>query len=84
MTDEAMLAYIRETGTTVYHPCGTCRMGADETAVVDPQLRLRGLDGLRIVDASVMPLVPTSNIQPAVMMVAERATDFIRDRALAA
>jgi choline dehydrogenase len=84
MTDDAMLAYIRETGTTVYHPCGTCRMGADETAVVDPQLRLRGLDGLRIVDASVMPLVPTSNIQPAVMMVAERATDFIRDRALAA
>ena len=76
--DEAMLAYIRETGTTVYHPCGTCRMGSDEAAVVDPQLRLRGLAGLRVADASVMPLVPTSNIQPAVMMIAERAADMIR------
>ena len=76
--DAAMLAYIRATGTTVYHPCGTCRMGADDAAVVDPQLRLRGLAGLRIADASVMPLVPTSNIQPAVMMIAERAADLVR------
>ncbi|MBV8914124.1 MAG: GMC family oxidoreductase N-terminal domain-containing protein [Acetobacteraceae bacterium] len=83
-TDEAMLAYIRETATTVYHPCGTCRMGSDEGAVVDPQLQVRGIAGLRIADASVMPLVPTSNIQPAVMMVAERAGDFILERALAA
>jgi choline dehydrogenase len=78
-----MLAYIRESGTTVYHPCGTCRMGGDD-AVVDPSLRLRGLGGLRIADASVMPLVPTSNIQPAVMMIAERAADFIQERATAA
>ena len=77
-SDEELLAYIRQTGTTVYHPCGTCRMGMDETAVIDPQLRLRGLAGLRIADASVMPLVPSSNIQPAVMMVAERAADFLR------
>ena len=77
-SDEDMLDYIRQFGTTVYHPCGTCRMGGDEAAVVDPELRLRGLDGLRIADASVMPLVPSSNIQPAVMMVAERAADFIR------
>ena len=77
-SDDAMLAYIRETGTTVYHPCGTCRMGLDDQAVVDPELRLRGLDGLRIADASVMPLVPTSNIQPAVMMIAERAAEFVR------
>ena len=76
--DDALLAYIRETGTTVYHPCGTCRMGADDHAVTDPQLRLHGLTGLRIADASVMPLVPSSNIQPAVMMIAERAADFIR------
>ncbi len=76
--DDAMLDYIRASGTTVYHPCGTCRMGADDAAVVDPQLRLRGLDGLRVADASVMPLVPSSNIQPAVMMVAERAADFMR------
>jgi choline dehydrogenase len=76
--DDARLAYIRATGTTVYHPCGTCRMGADDGAVVDPLLRLRGLAGLRIADASVMPLVPSSNIQPAVMMIAERAADLIR------
>jgi len=75
--DDAMLDYIRATGTTVYHPCGTCRMGGDDGAVVDPQLRLRGLDGLRVADASVMPLVPSGNIQPAVMMVAERAAGFI-------
>lgn len=83
-SDDDMLDYIRQTGTTVYHPCGTCRMGADEAAVVDPQLRVRGISGLRVVDASVMPLVPSSNIQPAVMMIAERATDFICERSLAA
>jgi len=77
-TDEALLDYMRGSGTTVYHPCGTCRMGSDANAVVDPELRVRGIDGLRIADASVMPLVPSSNIQPAVMMVAERAADFIR------
>jgi len=78
-SDEAMLAYVRETGATVYHPCGTCRMGSDDAAVVDATLRLRGLDGMRIADASIMPLVPTSNIQPAVMMIAERAAGFVRD-----
>ncbi len=77
-SDDDMLAYIRQAATTVYHPCGTCRMGSDEAAVVDPQLRVRGVAGLRVADASVMPLVPSSNIQPAVMMVAERAVDFIR------
>ena len=76
--DEALLDHLRATATTVYHPCGTCRMGADDAAVVDPQLRVRGVAGLRVADASVMPLVPSSNIQPAVMMVAERAADFIR------
>jgi choline dehydrogenase len=77
--DEAgLLDHIRRTGTTVYHPCGTCRMGSDDTAVVDPKLRVRGLDGLRVVDASVIPLVPSSNIQPSVMMIAERAAEFIK------
>ena len=79
--DEAMLAYIRETGTTVYHPCGTCRMGMDEGAVVDPSLRVHGITGLRIADASVMPLVPSSNIQPAVMMIAERAAAMMKTAA---
>ena len=60
-------------------PCGTCRIGTDAAAVVDPALRLRGgVRGLRVADASVMPLVPSSNIQPAVMMIAERAADLIR------
>ncbi len=77
-SDEALLAFIRATATTVYHPCGTCRMGADDAAVLDPQLRLRGVDGLRVVDASAFPLVPSSNIQPAVMMLAERAAAFMR------
>ena len=76
-SDDDLLDYVRASGTTVYHPCGTCRMGSDAGAVVDPELRVRGIDGLWIADASVMPLVPSSNIQPAVMMVAERAADFI-------
>ena len=82
--DETMLAYIRETGTTVYHPCGTCRMGGDDAAVVDTRLRVRGIDGLRVVDASIFPLIPSSNIQPAVMMVAERAAEMMRQDARAA
>ena len=77
-SDDAMLAYVRATGTTVYHPCGTCRMGSDAGAVVDTRLRVRGVDGLRVADASVFPLIPSSNIQPAVMMVAERGAEMIR------
>jgi choline dehydrogenase len=81
--DAAMLDFIRDTGTTVYHPCGTCRMGSDDAAIVDPRLRVRGVQALRVVDASVFPLVPSSNIQPAVMMVAERAAAMVREDARA-
>ena len=77
-TDDALLEFIRATATTVYHPSCTCRMGTDDAAVLDPQLRVRGVDGLRVVDASAFPLVPSSNIQPAVMMLAERAAGFMR------
>jgi choline dehydrogenase len=73
-----MLDYIRSNGTTVYHPCGTNRMGTDQRSVVDEELRVRGVQGLRVVDASVFPLVPSSNIHPAVLMLAERASDLIR------
>jgi choline dehydrogenase len=77
-SDEAILAHIRRDGGTVYHPCGTARMGEDEMAPVDPMLRLKGVTGLRVADASVMPLVPSSNIQPAALMIGERAAAFLR------
>ena len=79
LEDEAgLLAFLRATASTVYHPCGTCRMGSGEGAVLDASLRLRGIGGLRVADASAFPLIPSSNIQPAVMMLAERAAAMIR------
>ncbi|MBX9701745.1 MAG: GMC family oxidoreductase N-terminal domain-containing protein [Acetobacteraceae bacterium] len=77
-TDEEILAYIRRDGGTVYHPCGTARMGEDDLAPVDPMLRVKGVEGLRVADASVMPLIPSSNIQPAALMIGERAGAFLR------
>ena len=76
--DVALMEQLRAEATTVYHPCGTARMGADDAAVVDPGLRVRGIDGLYVADASVFPLIPSVNIQPAVMMVAEQAASLIR------
>src|SRR5438552_367185 len=77
VTDDQFLEYIRNTSSTVFHPCGTCRVGVDENAVVDPDLRVRGLDGLRVIDASIMPMVPSSNIHPATIMVAEKGADML-------
>jgi choline dehydrogenase len=77
-TDEEILAHIRRDGSTVYHPCGTARMGEDALAPVDSRLRLKGVEGLMVADASVMPLVPSSNIQPAALMIGERAAAFLR------
>ena len=76
-------AYIRRTAWTVHHPLGTCKMGAgnDETAVVDPQLRVRGVDGLRVVDGSVIPDMPGGNTNAPVIMIAEKAADMIRGHA---
>ena len=69
---------IRTNGQTIYHACGTCRMGSASAAVVDPQLRVRGIDGLLVADASVMPAIVSGNTQAAVLMIAEKAADMIR------
>ncbi|MCV4076473.1 GMC family oxidoreductase [Pseudomonas monteilii] len=76
-SDEDWLEFARDNGQTIYHPIGTCRMGEDEGAVVDSQLRVHGLSGLRVVDASVIPSMISGNIQGAVMAVAERGADLI-------
>ena len=80
-TDEELLDFARETGGTVYHPCGTVRMGGDPLAPLDARLRLRGVDGLRVVDASVFPDIPVCNINATVLSVAEKAADMIREDA---
>ena len=77
VAEEDIKGFIRQVAGTVYHPCGTCRMGEDDKAVVDPELRVRGLEGLRVVDASVMPVIPTPNIHPATIMIAEKGSDAI-------
>ena len=77
--DDAKLAtFIREHAQTAYHPVGTCRMGSDDAAVVDCELRVRGLDGLRVVDASVMPRIIRGHTHAPTVMIAERAADLIR------
>ncbi len=75
--DAQWLDFARANGQTIYHPVGTCRMGNDSEAVVDPRLKFKGLGGLRIVDASVMPAMVSGNTQCAVMMVAERGAELI-------
>ncbi|MES2497374.1 MAG: GMC family oxidoreductase N-terminal domain-containing protein [Pseudomonadota bacterium] len=78
--DAALDGFIRDNLKITQHPVGTCRMGDDPASVVDSELRVRGVDGLRVVDASIMPTVPGANINAAVIMVAERASDLIRGR----
>ncbi|MEE2761172.1 MAG: GMC family oxidoreductase N-terminal domain-containing protein [Pseudomonadota bacterium] len=79
-TDIDIDTFIRETAMTVFHPVGTCRMGTDPASVVDPELRVRGTKGLRVVDASVMPDIVGGNINACVMMIAEKASDIIRGK----
>jgi len=77
-TDEDFVEHVRNYGQTLYHPTSTCAMGSGEDAVVNPELRVRGVDGLRVVDASVMPAVPRGNTNAPTIMVAEKAADLIR------
>jgi choline dehydrogenase len=79
-TDAELEAYVRDTAQVTQHPVGTCTMGVGSDAVVDPQLRVRGVEGLRVADASIMPTVPGGNTNAAVIMVAEKASDHIRGR----
>lgn len=77
VSDEALLEYIRDSGQSSYHPIGTCRMGTDAMAVVDPQLKVHGIDALRVVDSSIMPTMPSGNTNAPSLMIGEKGADMI-------
>jgi choline dehydrogenase len=77
-TDSELLASIRQMAGTIFHPVGTCKMGTGPDAVVDPRLRVNGVCGLRVADASIMPTIISGNTNAAAIMIAEKAADMIR------
>ena len=78
-SDDEILDWIRSNSQTAYHPIGTCRMGPGPEAVVDDRLRVRGLEGLRIADASIFPTMPSGNTYAPSIMIGERVSDFVRE-----
>lgn len=79
-TDAEIDRTIRETAESAYHPCSTCRMGTDPDAVVAPDCRVNGIEGLRVVDASIIPSITSGNLNAPTMMISEKAADMILDR----
>jgi choline dehydrogenase len=83
VADADLLAFARDTGTTVYHPTSTCRMGGDPLAVVDERLRVHGFERLRVIDASIMPTVVSGNTNAAAVMIGEKGADMVLQDAVA-
>jgi choline dehydrogenase len=81
-TDEQIDAFVRASVDSAYHPCGTCKIGVDEMAVVDSELRVQGIERLRVIDASVFPTIPNGNLNAPTMMLAERGADMVKGSAL--
>ena len=77
-SDDEWRAFIRATAIGIYHPAGTCKMGVDEMAVVDPQCWVRGIDGLRVADSSIMPRLISSNTNAPSIMIGEKAADLVK------
>ena len=76
-TEAGLIEYIKNNVETIYHPIGTCKMGNDDMAVVNDKLQVHGIEGLRVVDASIMPTIVAGNTNAPVYMIAEKAADFI-------